>query len=128
LRFFGVMVLALAAVGCATPPPASDEPALIERPNERSRDELRRVLAEAFNGRPVTIAEDALTRDDLLVIERSEPRGPEGSPAGGRVLERPEQFRLVLRDSHCELIRSSDQRRWTMTETSCVPKRGAGND
>jgi len=121
------MALALAALGCATPP-AVDQPALIERPTERSRTELQRVLAEAFNGRPVTIAEDALTRDDLLVIERREPRGPEGSPAGGRVLERPEQFRLVLRGSHCELIRSSDQRRWTMADTNCVAKRGAGDD
>jgi hypothetical protein len=121
------VALAVAAFGCATPP-AVDQPALIERPDEHSRAELQRVLAEAFNGRAVTIAEDALTRDDLLVIERREPRGLQGSPAGGRVLERPEQFRLVLRGSRCELIRSSDQRRWTMTQTSCVPKSGAGND
>ena len=86
------------------------------------------MLGEAFNGRAVTIADDALTRDSVLIIERRERRDLEGNRADGRVLEAPEQFRLVLRDTHCELIRASDERRWKLTETSCVPNPGARND
>ena len=48
--------------------------------------------------------------------------------AACQVLETPEQFRLVLRDARCELVRSSDQRRWTLTQTSCVPNAGAHDD
>ena len=107
---------------------AEERPALIERPTQQSKAELLRILGDAFYGRPVTIADDALTHDSVLVIERREPRGLEGNPAGGRVLETPEQFRLVLRDARCELVRSSDQRRWTLTQTSCVPNPGARND
>lgn len=122
-----LVALSLAAFACTTLSGA-EQPALIDKPTPRSRAELQRVLAEAFNGRPVTIADDALTRDSVLVIERREPRGLEGSPAGGRVLETPQQFRLVLRDSRCELVRSSDQRRWTLEETSCVARRSTGGD
>jgi hypothetical protein len=126
-RVISLPVAALGVFACTTLA-AAEQPALIERPTQQSKAELLRVLADAFNGRPVTIADDALTRDSVLVIERREQRGLEGNPAGGRVLETPEQFRLVLRDAHCELVRSSDQRRWTLKETTCVPKPGAGND
>jgi hypothetical protein len=114
-------VVASGVLACTTLA-AAEQPALIERPTQQSKAELLRVLGEAFNGRPVTIAADALTRDSVLVIERRPLRGLEGDPAGGRVLEAPEQFRLVLRDARCELVRSSDQRRWMLTETNCVPK------
>jgi hypothetical protein len=112
-------VAALGVLACTTLV-AEERPALIERPTQQSKAELLRILGDAFYGRPVTIADDALTHDSVLVIERREPRGLEGSPAGGRVLETPEQFHLVLRDAHCELVRSSDGRRWTLTETRCV--------
>ena len=126
-RAVSLSVATLSVLACTTLV-AEERPALIERPTQQSRAELLRVLGDAFYGRPVTIADDALTHDSVLVIERREPRGLEGNPAGGRVLETPEQFRLVLRDARCELVRSSDQRRWTLTQTSCVPNPGARND
>lgn len=122
-----VSLAALYLLGCTTLA-ASERPALIERATALSRAELQRILADAFHGRSVTIADDALTRDSVLVIERRAQRGLEGSPATGRSLETPEQFRLVLRDGHCELVRSSDQHRWTLTDTSCIPNPRAASD
>jgi hypothetical protein len=128
--FARAVALALAALGvlACTTLVAEERPALIEQPTQQSEAELLTILGDAFYGRPVTIADDALTHDSVLVIERSEQRGLEGNPAGGRVLETPEQFHLVLRDGRCELVRSSDQRRWTLTQTSCVPNPGAPKD
>lgn len=125
-RFASLAGAALAVLACTTLA-AGEQPALIERPTPQSKAELTRVLGEAFNGRSVTLADDALTRDSTLVIERRALKGLEGDPAGGRSLETPEQFRLVLRDGRCELVRASDQRRWALTETRCVAKLGAGS-
>lgn len=118
--------IALAVLACTTLA-AAEQPAVIERPTAQSKAELLRVLDDAFNGRSVTVADDALSHDSVLVIERRAFKGLQGDPAGGRSLERPEQFNLVLRDGRCELIRSSDQRRWTLIETTCVAKSGAGS-
>lgn len=126
VRGASLAAAAFAVLACTTLT-AAEQPALIELPTPESKAELTRVLGEAFPGRSVTIADDALTRDSVLLIERRAIKGLEGSPASGRSLEMPEVFRLVLRDRRCELIRSSDQRRWALSETSCVVNRTATN-
>lgn len=126
VRVVSLGAAAFAVLACTTLAAAA-QPALIEQPTPESKAELTRVLGEAFHGRSVTIADDALTRDSVLVIERRAIKGPEGNPAGGRSLETPEVFRLVLRDRRCELIRSSDLRRWALSETSCVVNRRTTN-
>jgi hypothetical protein len=104
---------------------AAERPAVIARPDDRSRAELQRVISGAFNGRPVTLADDALTRDSVLIVERPEPRDAQGRRFGGRVLEAPERFHLLLRGSSCELVRESDGGRWPLTDTVCVPNAAA---
>jgi hypothetical protein len=69
------------------------------------------------------LADDALTRDSALLVERRVPRDHDGRAATGRELEAPEQFLLVLRGSQCVLVRQSDGRRWPLAETQCVPRR-----
>ena len=127
MNAFGVLLAAAAGATAACSVLSSTElPALLARSDARSRAELERVVAAAFNGRPVTLADDALTRDSVLIVERTEPRDAEGRRFGGRVREAPERFRLVLRASACELVRESDGRRWPLVEAPCVPNDGAG--
>jgi len=119
---------ALTVAACGTVG-AEDRPAVIARPTDSSRAELLRVVTAAFDGRPVTLADDALTRDSVLTIERREPRDQQGRPVGGRVLEAPEQFRLVIvGKTRCELVRQSDQRRWRLEEATCAPSGGVARD
>jgi hypothetical protein len=118
-RFAVLASAALTVAACGTVS-AQEQPAVIARSTQASRSELSRVVTAAFNGLTVTIADDALTRDSVLTIERREPRDAQGRPVGGRILEKPEQFRLVLRGSECDLVRQSDQRRWRLTETVCA--------
>jgi hypothetical protein len=111
---------AAAAAGCGALT-AQDRPALIARPTAASRAELLRVVAAAFGGRAVTLADDALTAGSVLIVEGREPRDAEGRRVSGRSQESPQRFRLVLRGSTCELVRESDGRRWPLTQTECMP-------
>lgn len=98
-------------------------PALISNPTPQSRAELRRVLSVALAGAPVTIADDALTRTSVLIIERAVPRDAQGRPLRsltGRTLERPVRFRLLKSGNRCLLVREGDGRRWELTEATCV--------
>lgn len=110
----------LAMAACGTLAAQEDRPALIAAHTEQSRAELRRVVAEAMNGQPVTLADDALTRDSTLTIERRTPPGEQGRAATGRTLDTPEQFRLVLRGRSCVLVRAADGREWPLREGQCV--------
>jgi hypothetical protein len=72
----------------------------------------------------VTLADDALTRDSVLMIERRTPPGPQGRAATGRTLEAPTRFRLVLRGERCVLVHDADRREWQLQEARCTPAGG----
>jgi hypothetical protein len=100
---------------------AQERPAVIASATERSRAELVRVVSAAMNGQPVTLAQDALTRDSTLILERRTPPGPQGRAATGRTLEAPTELKLVLRGERCLLVRVADGREWPLDEARCVP-------
>jgi hypothetical protein len=104
----------------AARPEPSDPPAIIVNPSEASRMELARVVREALHGAPVTLADDALTTSNTLVIEHANPRDASGRPLNGRSLDRPERFELFTRKSRCVLVQSRTGRRWTLRHTECV--------
>ena len=109
-----------------SPLAAQERPAVIPAPTEQSRAELRNVVSTAFNGQPVTLADDALTRESVLTIERRTPPGEQGPAATGRTLEAPARLNLVLRGTKC-FLRAADGREWELNETRCVPApAGAG--
>jgi hypothetical protein len=98
-----------------------EQPAVISAPTVQSRAELERIVSAAMNGQPVTLADDALTRDSVLTVERRTPPGPQGRAATGRTLDAPEQFRLVLRGTRCMLVHAGDEREWQLEQAQCVP-------
>ena len=103
---------------------AQEQPAVIASPTAETRAELGRVVSAAFNGQPVALAEDALTRESVLMIERRTPPGPQGRAATGRTLDAPERFTLVLRGSSCMLVRAADGRAFELAGVRCVPAAG----
>ena len=100
-------------------------PAVITNPSARSRAELVHLVSAALNGPPVTLADDSLTRDSTLIIERVQPRDAAGRPLDGRTLERPEHFRLVTHRSDCVLIHERTGKRQILRSASCKPADGA---
>ena len=116
----------IAPTGCGTLS-AQEQPAVISAPTAESRAELARVVTAAFNGQPVTLADDALTRESVLTIERRTPPGEQGRAATGRTLDAPARLNLVLRGSRCFLVSAADGREWELSEARCVPApAGAG--
>lgn len=101
-------------------PDSSDPPAVIVSPSDASRTELARVVREALHGAPVTLADDALTTSNTLIIEHANPRDAQGLPLDGRSLYRPERFELFARKSRCVLVQSRTGRRWMLRHTACV--------
>jgi len=98
---------------------ASDLPAVREKSTPGSHAELARVVSNALNGIEVILAEDVLTKSSRLVIERKQQRTLQGRIDGGRIMEPPERFRLVINGSRCELVHLADDAHYVLKETSC---------
>jgi hypothetical protein len=123
-RYASVAAYALSLIGpllcIAAWPEPTDPPAIIVNPTDASRMELARVVRKALHGVPVTLADDALTTSNTLVIEHANPRDASGRPLNGRSLDRPERFELFAHNSHCVLVQSRTGRRWILRHTECV--------
>jgi hypothetical protein len=113
---------ALALAACAARSAPHDVPAVLTHPSAASRAELVRVVSRALNGAPVTLADDALTRDSTLIVERATHRDAEGRPLDGRETSRPEHFRLVQDGSRCVLIHERTGQRFTLAASTCSPR------
>jgi hypothetical protein len=117
--------LAVAAVlGVAARAAASESgglPAVLVNPTTESRAELARTVSGALHGARIAIADDALTRDSTLIIDRTEPRTADGVPLSGRRTGRPEHFRLVKEGSRCVVVHERTGRRWTLKAATCSP-------
>lgn len=109
----------LVSPACNTLSAGEDLPALITNPTAQSRAELQRVVSSALSGAPVTIAGDALTQDNVLIIERKRHRDLQDRPLAGREFGTPQRFRLMMSDSRCVLVHEADGRRWELAETTC---------
>lgn len=86
--------------------------ARIAEPTPASRAELAQAVSAALNGAPVTLADDALTRDSLLVVEKR---------LTGRDLGRPERFRLYKLGKDCLLVHESTGERTRLSSAACEP-------
>jgi hypothetical protein len=118
--------LALAALivlsACARGLTQAETPAVIDNPTDASRAVLVAAVRAALNGTSVTLAEDALTRDDVLIIEPLRPRDARGTPLSGRDLDHPEHFRLVKVGAKCILVHERTGERQALASTRCRAK------
>jgi len=107
---------------CATVSAGRDVPAVITSPTAESRAELLRVVSRALNGAPLTMADDALTRDSTLIIEPVRPRDAAGVLLNGREVGRPEHFHLAKNGPRCVLVHERTGQRFTLASATCAPK------
>ncbi len=104
------MLALLLLSACASAQP--DVPAVLDNPSQESRAELARAVSAALNGVPVRLADDALTHDSLLIIEKAHT---------GRDLDRPEHFHLVKAGTQCVLVHERTGRRLPLALARCQP-------
>ena len=94
-------------------------PAVITHPTAASHADLERAVSLALHGMHVRLADDALTREDLLIVARTEARDSRGRLLNGREIERPQHFRLLRRRSRCVLIHVESGKARVLTHTTC---------
>ena len=112
----GVVVMSIAA--CKNVAPETDQEAVIVNPDAASRAALQASLSESLHT-DVALAEDAVTQTSVLIIEQKAPQSIEGSPAQGRNMQMPIQFRLVKNGAECVLVDQRDLSRSVLTDTEC---------
>jgi hypothetical protein len=120
-RIVACVAAALALAGCRTVRQPQDEPAVIVDATPESRATLQRAVSGALKGAPVTLADDALTRSSVLVIEPRWPRDAAGQRLGGREQGLPERFHLVRSAGTCVLVHDGGGGRLTLEGVSCAP-------
>lgn len=96
--------------------------AVIVAPSDASRAALQSTLAGLLGGYEVTLADDALTRSSLLVLEPSAQNRSSIRPLGGRVVTEPVRFRLVKTGGECVLVDLRDGSRHLLADTTCEPE------
>jgi hypothetical protein len=72
-----------------------------------------------MNRAPVRLADDALTRNSLLIVGRAQARDARGLPLNGRALGRPQHLRLLRRGSDRMLLHIESGRSRVLTHTTC---------
>lgn len=116
------IAVAAFVAGCASSDTSLDVAALRTNVDDRSTRELQGVVSSALDGVAVTIADDALTRESTLIIERGLRRSVGRSPELGRDLGRPNHFQLILDTRQCFLVHEETGLRWMLTDTQCAPE------
>ena len=115
----GLLATAITLVACQTVATEYDKPARIIDSDESSRAALQQTVNAALHTE-VVLADDALTDSSQLFVELVAPKTMEGSPAGGRTMEKPFEFRLVINGHDCVLIDQRDSARHVLQDTSCI--------
>lgn len=105
--------------GCAQLMPPEERPARLLNPDAAAREELRTVVAGALGQRDVTLADDALTADGTLLLERTPRQDPLGHRVPGRELGAPDRFQLLRSGDDCVLLHPHSERRWVLASARC---------
>jgi hypothetical protein len=119
LKIISIMILPGLICACNGQSVRKDLPAYIVGPTEASRIELEKTVSRALNGIPVTLADNALTKDDRLIIERKQHVDTKGNLVMGLETKMPRQFRLVKNKDKCILIDQSNGSRMELKQTTC---------
>jgi len=118
-RAIAIIACAMTLAACKNVAPDADQAAVIVDPDAASRAALQQTVNAALHT-DVALADDALTESSVLIIERKISQSIEGSPAKGRNMEMPIQFRLVTDGANCILVDQRDMSRAVLADTECA--------
>jgi len=114
-------VLALAA--CNSIPPATDAVRALRISNKADAQCIAQIQAamQRPGGSAVVLGATAFTVEDRLSIVPSDTvSDAAGQPASGRLLGRPDRFRLTLNQGVCTLVREADAQSTPLAACACV--------
>lgn len=93
--------------------------AVIINPDTASRAELFEVVSTALHDAKIILADNALTENNTLVIDRKLFRNLSNSPVMGRELGHPILFQLFKNGNQCVLVQKETNNSWILKHTKC---------
>lgn len=118
-----VIVAQLCLAGCTSQSAQGDSvPALLAELNPQVHAELESVVSAALGDKPVTLGEQVLMRESLLVIERQATHKLQQPRVPGRDMQMPERFQLMTDGEGCWLVQLSSGAIWPLQGASCRPE------
>lgn len=110
---------------CTTPeaavqPTGREQPARITNPSPEVQAELLTAVTSALRNTAIRIADDALTKSSVLIIERVPARDANGRPLSGRDLERPQHFDLLNDGERCILVHRQTAQLYPLKNARCA--------
>ena len=121
MRIVTILVVFTLLTSCASSSASVDKSAVIVEPNAKSRLALQNAVSKSLGVAYVVMAEDALTKDSVLIIEPARIRDFEGRLLQGRETRLPERFHLVKgkKKEECVLIYDRTGARIPLADTHC---------
>ncbi len=117
--YLNICVACLALSGCqSTAQEETLSAAVIINSNAKTTQELTQIISQTL-GAEVIIADDALTQNHWLIVERKQHRNIEHGVLDGRSDETPENFKLVMKKDKCVLTYPKKQREWVLKNVRC---------
>jgi hypothetical protein len=113
----GFIALVLCACG-TTQGTEHATPAVIVSADAISRSALQQAIVSML-GKPVTLADDALTHESVLTIERTAARDPSGRRIESRDTALPDTFRLIQRATQCILVHEATHKESVLRGVKC---------
>lgn len=125
LSFLIFMVFLTGSVLMAQEPEvvAEEIPAVISAYSEETHKEIELTISKALGRGPVLLGPDVFLRNDVIIVERKQRRSIDGGMLQGRSMERPEKFRLVIKESRCVLVHLKSKNYYPLTNLSCERKK-----
>jgi hypothetical protein len=93
--------------------------AVIDNASSETKAELEATISRILKKPKVTVADDALTHSDILIISRTPKRNIKSNPVLGRSTEKPYRFQLVKIGQDCYLKYEATHEKHKLEATSC---------
>ncbi len=117
LKSLSIVMASVLTIACQTTP-TRETPAILYEPATDCIAQMEQFASEQTK-RKVTLTPLAFSQSDALLLEQALHRGPDGRPLDGRMLTRPEVFKLLRGDSQCVMLSTVSNERKTLDACSC---------
>jgi len=115
-----LLVLSQLLTGCELVSTKQESAAHIPVHTDESLAELRQSAKALFNGRDITISNNAFANSNQLLIQRAPIQSPDGTVIDTRIDEAPFVLELLLIDGMCYLRNNATNEEVRLVKADCT--------
>lgn len=116
-----ILLLAAGSISACTLASQPEQQAVLIAPTAAARAELHDIVSAALGNPALTLADNALIQESVLIVERVPRTDSSGVLLDGRERGRPERFVLVTQGSRCLLVHERTGQRRQLQHAQCRP-------